>query len=729
MSSKLETTSKNRVQELFPTQYVGAVGLYHDWDSFLELCLEQMYLDLSDEAKRDLLKSIRLGTAEPQAISSLSIADLQRQDGLEQVDLVTALSRSKSYWEAKEDPTKAKLFQDYLTAVFKSVVMPAKLKPAEVLRWAARLGQVEPIKEYLTKSKKRILIPELFNLACEEGHTELVELLITEVKDIPPSILPMAIRKGQTRVVHMLLPTLAKRAGKSISDFINDENLVALAVTDQQLDSIKTLVEFYDANVNGQAGSRPPLGIAFLGGSTDIAAYLISHGADTQIRIDGLSLRDASKHAPNAHALHALLPSVPAIPTPVAEVSKDKPLNELQVSDLESYFPEIPEPFSTANDVQMQREQKALRTACRRGKIEVVKRILEKKPNLDLADLDRKHTPLHIAAWNGQLEVVKLLMAAGANPNLKDIVGDPPAVTAAMHGHVDIFAELLNQTKLDPSVFSLIAQRAAEKNYPAITAFLQERNLIEPVMNAEPPAPQDLGHQPEVDQRAVPEPDPLQEIKQKRELFIQRVEQYVKHHFPNPTKKAEGEKRNFINRVIQHLRSSPVDNTSPTKETDILNQTVRLPNGREVTLKSALGVQRAWLFKTKKAYSLKTFEEITGDNLKTRAEKFLDKLISRLPEGDKREKIQAIRYLLDSKQDITLKDLCELHADDGPNLLAILNTHQNPKKQFAAEQGKKVSPPKSYQEFNRLFHVEEFFNSEEITAMQMPSTQAPQQGR
>lgn len=78
-----------------------------------------------------------------------------------------------------------------------------------------------------------------------------------------------------------------------------------------------------------------------------------------------------------------------------------------------------------------------LGTAAARGNLEIVRLLLDSKPDLSKGDV-YGHTPLHLAASEGQSQIVTMLIHAGANVNAPDKAGRTPLDWALIDHHEDV---------------------------------------------------------------------------------------------------------------------------------------------------------------------------------------------------------------------------------------------------------------------------------------------------
>jgi uncharacterized protein len=102
-------------------------------------------------------------------------------------------------------------------------------------------------------------------------------------------------------------------------------------------------------------------------------------------------------------------------------------------------------------------------------------------PNLaDRAHIGDGRTALHLAAANGAEPVVEMLIAAGADPNVRNRVGETPLHFASARGHVETVRSLIAhgaQTNVR-SRFTRFTpvMAAAESGHPSVVRLLIQRN-------------------------------------------------------------------------------------------------------------------------------------------------------------------------------------------------------------------------------------------------------------
>ncbi|KAK4296875.1 hypothetical protein Pmani_030665 [Petrolisthes manimaculis] len=88
-------------------------------------------------------------------------------------------------------------------------------------------------------------------------------------------------------------------------------------------------------------------------------------------------------------------------------------------------------------------ERRALHLACCNENVEVVRHLLEARPNLNAQDITG-FSPLHLASWKGNAEIVRLLLHAGSQVDLRAMCDLQPIHRAALWGKVEALHALLD---------------------------------------------------------------------------------------------------------------------------------------------------------------------------------------------------------------------------------------------------------------------------------------------
>ncbi len=96
--------------------------------------------------------------------------------------------------------------------------------------------------------------------------------------------------------------------------------------------------------------------------------------------------------------------------------------------------------------------------ACRSGHIEIIKKILEKHPDLLTQPTSNGYTPLQLACLANQLAAAQLLIEYGADPYALDFAGSAPFHLAIMKGHLPIVRMILEKA---PNKNTVIEQKNA----------------------------------------------------------------------------------------------------------------------------------------------------------------------------------------------------------------------------------------------------------------------------
>ncbi len=87
--------------------------------------------------------------------------------------------------------------------------------------------------------------------------------------------------------------------------------------------------------------------------------------------------------------------------------------------------------------------------ATSKGNLAILNKLIEKGADLNFQDKNG-YSALHFVAQNKEKEIAEVLLEKGANPNLRDLYGNPPIWTAIMNAKGDFsIVKLLLENKAD----------------------------------------------------------------------------------------------------------------------------------------------------------------------------------------------------------------------------------------------------------------------------------------
>ncbi|KAI2808945.1 ankyrin repeat domain-containing protein [Blomia tropicalis] len=96
-----------------------------------------------------------------------------------------------------------------------------------------------------------------------------------------------------------------------------------------------------------------------------------------------------------------------------------------------------------SDNISEEPEEHPILKAAEKGKLDLVKQMIQMEPwSVNVSDVDG-YTPLHRASYNNRIEVVKYLIENGANVRAKTMDGWEPIHSAAQWGNVQIVRILM----------------------------------------------------------------------------------------------------------------------------------------------------------------------------------------------------------------------------------------------------------------------------------------------
>ncbi len=245
-----------------------------------------------------------------------------------------------------------------------------------------------------------------FFAAIAEGRLRKVKLLLREfpklflVRERDSGLLPIqvAIRCGHQDIQRLLLD-VAKPRSLNTSKFFPFENgkgheiwdTINAAITGD-VERIRALVDKSPSLVNCYYDYQTPLHLAVVNGHTDVAEYLLRHGANVAV---------------GNYLFHDSLVTS-------ARDRQNRQLEELLIAAMRKRFPHYaPGPHEILSDVAS-------------GKQTAVRSKLSKSPEQVNVCAEDGNTPLHLAAKALNLDMAKLLLDHGADANSANKVGFKP---------------------------------------------------------------------------------------------------------------------------------------------------------------------------------------------------------------------------------------------------------------------------------------------------------------
>ena len=317
------------------------------------------------------------------------------------------------------------------------------------LMLAAQEGHTE-IVELLLKNKANVDLANnerstALMFATQNGHKEIVQLLLTKTADVNlknsqgRTALMIATAKGHKEIVALLLGKDAK------VDLANNERFTALMFATQN--GHKEIVELLltktaDVNLKNNQGCTA-LMIAAFKGHKEIVESLLRKAAKVDLanneRYTALMIA-----AQNGHT--AIVELLLGKKAKVNSANNEKGSTALIIAAQEGHK-EIAR-LLLEKDAKVDLADKygstALMIAAFKGHTEIVELLLKNKANVDLAN-NEHFTALMIAAQEGHKEIVKLLLEKDAKVDLANNERFTALMIAAQNGHTAIVELLLEK--------------------------------------------------------------------------------------------------------------------------------------------------------------------------------------------------------------------------------------------------------------------------------------------
>ncbi|XP_063396977.1 uncharacterized protein LOC134681326 [Mytilus trossulus] len=287
-------------------------------------------------------------------------------------------------------------------------------------------------------------ISSLF-FACQEGHTEVVQMLINNKADInkcrdtAASPLLVACEKGHTEVVQMLINNKAdinkcRDTGASPLFFACQEGHTEVV---QMLINNKA-----DINKCRDNDGVSPLFIACQKGHTEVVHMLINNKADINKckDNDGVSPLFIACQKGHTEVVHMLINNK-------ADINKcrDTGASPLSIACQKGHTEVVQMLINNKADINKCANDgvSPLFMACQNGHTEVVQMLINNKADINKCDNDGV-SPLFIACQKGHTEVVQMLINNKADINKCDNDGVSPLSFACQNGHTEVVQMLIN---------------------------------------------------------------------------------------------------------------------------------------------------------------------------------------------------------------------------------------------------------------------------------------------
>ena len=295
------------------------------------------------------------------------------------------------------------------------------------------------------------------HLACLNGHLDVVQYLITECKCDPMSKnnngstpLHLACLNGHLDVVQYLV---TECQCDPMCEYNDGSTLLHAASYNGQLDVVQYLIieckcDPMSKNNNGST----PLHLACLNGHLDVVQYLVTEcQCDPMCKYnDGSTLLHAASYNGQLDVVQHLITECKCDPickdndgsTPLHDACYKGHLNVIQYLITECKC----DPICKDNDGST-----PLHYACYKGHLNVVQYLIAECQCDPMCKHNDGTTPLHSACNNGHLDVVQYLITeCKCDPMSKNSNDSTPLHLACLNGHLDVIQYLITECKCDP---------------------------------------------------------------------------------------------------------------------------------------------------------------------------------------------------------------------------------------------------------------------------------------
>ncbi len=269
------------------------------------------------------------------------------------------------------------------------------------------------------------------NQAIRQGDAEIVRSLLAVIQDESPvdsgqrPPLLEAITAGHTEIIEILLQSGANPNGISHEDVVSDRLIPLHCAVRSEKPAIVSMLLTAGADVDGRdRAGNTALIIAASIGNDDMVLALLAGGASIE-SVDNrewTALIAARQH--NYQRIEQILLEHGAVDPMKADDSRR--IGEVDLT----------------HTAEGQAGWTALMYAAWRGEVDVVRQVLESRPDVNATDKDG-HTALSRAAWRGHVEIVRILLDAGADPNSRHNNGFTPLLWATQYGHLEVIRSLV----------------------------------------------------------------------------------------------------------------------------------------------------------------------------------------------------------------------------------------------------------------------------------------------